>query len=218
MGWIVMILLALALLLLLWRFGGFGKAALQLLGAALLIAMAGYSWQGQPSLVGKPVAPPGRQKLPPTIFAQTREKILGTVDTAARWLTLADHYHEIGDNQEAVGIIRAGIRAHPRDAELWAGLGNALVIHAGGMMSPAAELAFSRALQLAPEHPGPKFYYGLALAQGGKIDEAERLWRDALARGRSDAAWRGMIEERLMLLAQIRRLRALQPGGRAPLP
>jgi len=218
MGWIVMILLASALLVLLWRFGGFGKAALQLLGAALLIAMAGYSWQGRPGLAGKPVPPPGRQDLPPTVFAQTREKILGTVDTAARWLTLADHYHEIGDTRSAVGIIRSGIRAHPRDGELWAGLGNALVIHASGMMTPAAELAFQRALRLAPEHPGPKFYYGLALAQGGKLDEAERLWREALAGARPDAPWRGMIEERLTLVHQIRRLRTMQAGGNAPLP
>ena len=218
MGWIAIILLALALLLLLWRFGGFGKAALQLLGAGLLIAMAGYSWQGRPGLAGSPVPPPARQDLPPTLFAQTREKMLGTVDTAARWLTLADHYHEIGDNQSAVGIIRSGIRAHPRDGELWAGLGNALFIHAGGMMSPAAELAFTRALRLAPEHPGPKFYYGLALAQGGKVDEAERLWRESLARGSLDAPWREIVEERLLLLRQLRSLRAMQTGEKPPLP
>ena len=212
-----MILLATALLLLMWRFGGFGKATLQLFGAALLIAMAGYSWQGRPGLAGKPVPPPARQDLPPTVFAQTREKMMGTVDTAARWLTLADHYHEIGDNQSAVGIIRSGIRAHPRDAELWAGLGNALFIHGGGMMSPAAELAFNRALRLAPDHPGPKFYYGLALAQTGKLDAAERLWREALSKGRPNSPWLGIVQERLALLQQLRRLQAMQAARVPPI-
>ena len=44
-------------------------------------------------------------------------------------------------------------------------------------MTPSAELAFRRAAQIAPEHPGPKFFFGIALAQGGKFDEAERIWR-----------------------------------------
>jgi cytochrome c-type biogenesis protein CcmH/NrfG len=46
------------------------------------------------------------------------------------------------------------------------GLGNALVLHADGMMTPAAELAFQRAAKLAPDHPGPKFFYGLAWRKG----------------------------------------------------
>ena len=71
-------------------------------------------------------------------------------------------------------MIRAGLRSDPDNADLWVGLGNALVVHADGMMSPAAELAFQRAAQIAPDHPGPQFFYGLALAQGGKYDEAER--------------------------------------------
>ncbi len=204
MGWLLILLLSAGVFAALWRFASFDRAALQLLAAALLVAMAGYAWQGRPGLAGKPVPPPTRQSLPDTEFAGTREGMLGQVDTAARWLTIADSFHRSGDTQNAVGVIRAGIRAHPNDADLWVGLGNALVVHADGMMTPAAELAFQRAAKLAPEHPGPKFFYGLALAQGGKFDEAEALWRSLLAGAPADAEWRPMVEERLAMVAQAK--------------
>jgi cytochrome c-type biogenesis protein CcmH/NrfG len=204
MGWILMLLFGLAVLGALWRFGRFDRTALQLLGAALLVAMAGYAWQGRPGLPGKPVPPPVRQDLPDTAFAETREGMLGQVDAASRWLTIADMYHRLGDTQSAAGAIRAGLKGRPNDADLWVGLGNALVVHADGMMTPAAELAFQRASKLAPDHPGPKFFYGLALAQGGKFDEAETMWRNLLVGAPADAEWRPMVEQRLAMLAQAK--------------
>ena len=213
MGWLLILLFAAAVLLALWRFAGFDRTALQLLGAALFVAMAGYAWQGRPALPGKPVPPPVRQKLPDTEFAGAREGMLGQFDTAARWLTIADSFHRSGDTQNAAGVIRAGIRAHPNDADLWVGLGNALIVHADGMMTPAAELAFQRAAKLAPDHPGPKFFYGLALAQGGKFDEAETVWRNLLASAPADAGWRPMVEERLAMVAQAK---AAGAGTMAP--
>ena len=215
MGWILILLFSVGVFAALWRFARFDRTALQLLASALLIAMAGYAWQGRPGLAGKPVPPPVRQNLPDSAFAETRQDMLGRVDTAARWLTIADMYHRSGDTQSAAGVIRSAIRAHPGDPDLWVGLGNALVVHADGMMTPAAELAFQRAARIAPDHPGPKFFYGLALAQGGKFDEAEALWRGLLAGAPADAEWRPMVEERLQMLAQAK---AAGPGrtGRAP--
>lgn len=204
MGWVLIVLMALALLLALWRFAGFDRVLLQLLGSALLIAMAGYALQGRPGLEGKPAPPPSRQKLPDSAFAGARREMLGQFDTASRWLIIADSYHRSGNTQNAVGILRAGIRAHPKDPDLWLGLGNALIIHAGGMMSPAAELAFQRAARLGPDQPGPRFFYGLALAQGGRFEEAERIWRALLAGAPADAEWRPMVESRLARLVETR--------------
>ncbi len=214
MGWLLITFFAAVLLLALWRVAGFDRVALQLVGSALLVAMGGYAWQGSPGLAGKPVPPPVRQNLPDTAFAATREAVLGRFDTASRWLTIADHFHRIGDTQSAAGVIRAALRAHPRDPDLWVGLGNALVIHAGGMMTPAAELAFQRASRLAPDHPGPKFFYGLALAQSGKLQEAESLWRSVLLTAPPDAEWRPIVEEKLQLLFQVRAGTAGMRGGR----
>jgi cytochrome c-type biogenesis protein CcmH len=204
MGWLLILALSALVLIALWKIGRLDRTALQFVGAGLLLAMAGYALQGNPGLAGRPVPPPARVELPDSEFAGAREQMLGRFDSASQWLTLAESYQRGGDTRSGVGIIRSGLRRNPNDANLWVGLGNALVIHADGMITPSAELAFNRASQLAPEHPGPKFFYGLALAQGGKLDEAEATWRGLLEGAPEDAEWRGMVEERLALLAQAR--------------
>jgi tetratricopeptide (TPR) repeat protein len=96
----------------------------------------------------------------------------------------------------------SGLRDSPNDPDLWAGLGSALVAHSNGMMNPAAEQAFRRAEQLAPGHPAPRFYYGLALTQGGQFAEAERIWRQLLAEAPPDADYRQTIEQQLQAIRQ----------------
>ena len=211
MGWLILLLLAAALFAALWRFARLEKGALQLVAAGLLLAMAGYAWQGRPGLVGAPVPPPERQRLPDTAFAGTRQAILGRFDTADRWLTIADSYHRSGKTEDAVKVMRSAIRAHPGNVDLWIGLGNALVVHGGGM-SPAAELAFRRADEISPNNPATGFFYGLALVQSGRVEEAERVWRAILPRIPAQVSWRPMVEERLAVIDQLRRMGALPAG------
>lgn len=214
MGWTLMIGLTAFSLAALWRFGRLGLGSLQLLGAGLLVALAGYAWQGRPGLAGSPSEPPGRQSLPQTPFAELRRGFLGQFDTADRWLTIADSYHRSGKTEDAVKILRAGIRQHPRNSDIWIGLGNALVVHADGMMTQAAELAFRRASGLAPGNPAPRFFYGLALLQGGRIDDAAAVWRSVLAAAPSGASWRPIVAERVAILTQVQAMREAQPAGR----
>jgi len=216
MGWVVFLFLALCLFAALWRFARLDIAGLQFLGAAILLALAGYAWQGRPALSGRPKPPPAQQRLPDSDFAETRRDMLGSFDRASRWLGMAESYQRSGDTRGGVDIIRSGLRNNPRDADLWVGLGNALVLHGGGMMTPAAQLAFSRAQEIAPGHPGPRFFYGLGLAQSGRFDEAEQIWREVLASAPADASWRPMIEERLRMIAEARA--AGQLPGPAPQP
>jgi cytochrome c-type biogenesis protein CcmH/NrfG len=209
MGWLIVILAAAAAFAALWRFGRLDRAGLQLVASALLLALAGYAWQGSPGLAGRPKPPPEGGQGVESAFADMRQDLLGRFDTADRWLTIADSYQRRGDTRGGAGIIRSALREHPENANLWVGYGNALVLHGGGMMSPAAQLAFQRAAQLAPDHPGPRFFYGLSLAQGGQLDEAERIWRDLLASAPPSAAWRTEIEQQLALLEQARAMSAM---------
>ena len=216
MGFVVFLFLALIVLAALWRFARFDLASLQFLGAALLLALAGYATSGRPGLRGAPKAPPERQRVADSAFAETRQDMLGTFDQAARWLGMAESYQRGGDTRGGVDIIRSGLRQHPRDPDLWVGLGSALVLHAGGMMTPAAELAFRRAGEIAPGHPGPRFFYGLALAQAGRFDEAEQLWRALLTEAPQDVSWRPMVEERLQMIEQARAMGQLPPAAPPP--
>ena len=207
MGWALIGLLALGAFLALWRFAGLSRVTLQLLAAALLIGITGYAVQGRPLLNGKPVPPPAPQEQSSSAFAEATSELMN-YDTRADWLTIADAYQSSSDKRNAIRSIRARLRADPNDAELWAGLGAALVMYADGMITPAAELSFRRAARLAPNHPGPKFFYGLSLAQAGKTEEAERIWMELVANAPADARWRPMVEANLAALARGRTVTA----------
>jgi len=213
MGWILILAFALAVGLALWRFAGFDRAALQLVAAAMVLAMAGYAWQGSPGLAGRPPAARAAETRAESAFAEMRHDILGRFDLADSWLTIADGYERRGDTRSAVDLLANATRRYPANPDLWIGLGNALVLHAGGAMTPAARLAFARAKALAPSAQGPRFFYGLALVQGGEFAEAEQVWRDLLAAAPAGASWRPVLEQRIALLAQ---LRAMMAGSPAP--
>ena len=58
MGWLIFCAIASVVAGLLWRFGRLPKGGVELVGAALFLAVAGYAWQGSPGLSGKPTPPP----------------------------------------------------------------------------------------------------------------------------------------------------------------
>ncbi|MEO7826388.1 MAG: tetratricopeptide repeat protein [Allosphingosinicella sp.] len=204
MGLAVLVLLAAAAAVGIWRFARLDRAGLQFLASALLLACAGYAWQGSPGQSGSPKRPPETQDLPETAFASMRKDMLGRFDTADRWLTVAEGFQRRGDTRGAAAVIRSALREHPDNAILWVGYGNALVVHSGGLMTPAAQLAFERAAALAPDHPAPRFFFGLALAQSGRLDEAQKIWSDLAATAPADAPWRAQLEAQLRMLEQAR--------------
>jgi Flp pilus assembly protein TadD len=202
MGWVVIVGLAALVGIGLWRFGALPRAALELLGAALLLGLAGYAWQGSPSLAGSPKPPPADEGASSSQIEKLPEFKMASVGSSADILSAADGLIERGMESYAVAIIKAGLDRRPRDADLWVGLGNALVVHADGMMSPAAQLAFERAAKIAPNHPGPPFFMGLAYAQAGQTDKAAEVWRGLLQRAPADAPWRADLEQRLAAIGQ----------------
>lgn len=203
-GWLVLLVLALAAFAAIWRLGRLDRAGLQLLAAALLLALAGYAWQGSPGRPGSPRAATQRPPLPETAFATLRKDMFGQFDSADRWLTMSERYLSRGDTRQAAGLIRSALRAHPENAILWTGYGDALVLHGDGVLSPAADLAFRRAISLAPRHPGPRIFHGIALAQNGRLEEAELSWRQALALSPADSPWREGLERQIEMAAQAR--------------
>ena len=67
-------------------------------------------------------------------------------------------------------------------------------------MSPAARLAFERAMRLAPEHPAPPYYAGLAYVGAGEFAKARPLWARAVALSPAGAGYRRDLALRLALL------------------
>ena len=203
MGWIILLLMALLVFAALWRFARLETGPLQFLLAALLAAFAGYAWQGRPNLEGAPRSA-ALARIPPNPFAEVRRDLFGGFDAADRWLVIAESYQRRGDTAGGAGVLRSALRAHPRSAILWTGYGNALMLHAGGSLSPASDLAFRRAEALAPQHPAPRLFHGMALLTADRIPDAERVWKEALALTPPNAPYRAGLEQQLSMIEKAR--------------
>jgi hypothetical protein len=118
-------------------------------------------------------------------------------------------------------VLAKAAQENPDDADIEVALGNALVGHSEGLITPAAQYAFRRAAEIDPTHPGPPFFMGLAMAQSGRLADARALWADLLARAPADAPYRQDLAMRLMRLDQMmgpRAKRRRQPGANPARP
>ena len=70
MGWLFIVLLALVILVAVWRLGRLDRNGLQFTAAALLLALAGYAWQGRPDLAGEPRRAPAHKEVAPSDFSR----------------------------------------------------------------------------------------------------------------------------------------------------
>lgn len=190
-AWLPLVAIVALTLAILWVLRVRG-AMLQLAGAALLFGAAGYAIQGQPGLAGSPLS--AEQREPPIPLTKLRHAFFGTFGPTEHWLVISESYASRGQTEDAVKALTAAVREHPGDPVLWVGLGNALTDHAG-TLTPASQLAFSKAAELAPGHPAPPFFLGLALVRSGDPQDGVALWRKLLADAPADASWRPLVED-----------------------
>jgi cytochrome c-type biogenesis protein CcmH len=197
MGWLVLLLLFVASLGLLWIMGVRG-GLLTASAAALMLGASGYALQGRPNSPGAAVAAgEGHQFIPLT---DARHAFFGHFTPAESWLRMSEALERDGHSEEAVGILQNAVKRYPGDPQLWVGLGNALVDHARGL-TPPAELAYQRAAEMAPGYPGPRFFYGLALARSGDRQSAIVIWKDIIKTAPADADWRPLVERGVVALS-----------------
>jgi len=213
MGWLLFLIFAMATGLGLWRIGKLDRSGLELVGAGLCLALAGYAWQGKPSVPGTPIkaidaADTGE------VPDKLRKTFASSMNAEGQWLSLADALIQAGRPRAAVSLLAEATRKAPENPDIWVGLGNALVVHGGRQLSPAAQFAFERAARISPNHPGPPFFLGLGLAQAGKLDEAGEIWRGLLARAPEDAPWKADLEARLAGINQMPKTPAAKPEPR----
>ncbi|HET9354932.1 MAG TPA: tetratricopeptide repeat protein [Sphingomicrobium sp.] len=200
---IVLLLAAVALGVM--RLAGLRGGLLTFVASGLMLGAAGYALSGRPGLAGSPRGGAEAAYAPIPLTAP-RNLFLGRFSGSDHWLIMADSLASRGKTQDAVGLLRSAIRAHPRDYGLWVGLGNALTDHARGI-TPAARFAFQRARELAPGAPAPDYFEGLALLRSGDPAAAYALWRDLLDRAPSDAQWRPPVADGVALIERMAQAR-----------
>lgn len=183
-------MIALRLPRMLWSFAG----------AALFLGAAGYAWQGRPALAASPATPSADPVALAPESIDLRNRLLGrfTADTA--YLVASDAMLRAGDRRAAAQVVIGGVRALPRSFILWTQLGTNLTILDGDQVSPAAKLAFQRAVQLAPQHPAPPYYAAIAYVRAGDLPLARRLMARAVALSGPGTEYRRQIAGQLTVL------------------
>jgi cytochrome c-type biogenesis protein CcmH len=198
MGWLTLGALFAASLGVL-RLFGVRQGMLTAAAAALLLGASGYALQGRPGIAGAPArGSEGRDTFPLT---EARHAFFGNFASGEPWLRISEALARDGKSEDAIGILQNAVRRYPGDAQLWIGLGNALVDHGRGL-TPPAELAYRRAAELNPNHPAAAFFYGLAMARSGDRAGAVALWRDVLAHAPPNASWRPLVEQGVAALSR----------------
>ena len=197
MGWLILGgFIAASLGLLWWR--GVRGGLLTASAAALILGASGYALQGNPSLSGAPAQGSGSGDVFP--LTDARHAFFGNFAPSESWLRMSEALARDGKSEDAVNILQNAVRRYPGDPQLWIGLGNALVDHSRGL-TPPAELAYKRAAQMAPGHPGAPFFYGLALARSGDRAGALAVWQEVLKTAPADVEWRPLVEQGVKALS-----------------
>lgn len=171
------------------------------IASALVLGIAGYALQAHPSLPGAPKAAAQDAANGAAAMVEVRQQLGDNKGLPGNnWLVIGDALARHGQFAEAAEVYHGAIEKNPNNVDAWLALANALVAHADNSLTPAAMLAFRRAGEASPEHPGPPFFYGLALAQSGRLEEARATWADLLRQTPADAPWRPELEQRLTAL------------------
>jgi cytochrome c-type biogenesis protein CcmH len=174
------------------------------IGAALLLGVAGYALQASPGVRAAPKQARETLSGDPAALVRARSKVTTSgIPPLDRWVVIADAMARNGQFGDAAEVLRGAIGRDPKNAEAWLAMANALVQHADGSLTPASLYAYRRARMAAPEHPGPPYFLGLALAQSGRFVEAQSLWRRLLEQTPPNAPWRADLTQQLARLEAL---------------
>ena len=103
------------------------------------------------------------------------------------------------------------------DAQLFADRAEAMVLAAGGYVSPEAEEIIKKSLAIDQTNPMSRYYAGMALAQRGDAERAIVIWESLSAEATDDDAWGPLVDE---MLARVRAASGQsapeRPQGRGP--
>ncbi|MDN3645700.1 tetratricopeptide repeat protein [Pontixanthobacter aestiaquae] len=212
MSWLPVIALAMAAFVVAAFALRLPKSGWALFGAALLFGLAGYAMHGSPGYAGSPTENVPEANPNNAAMVDARREFFGADSLPSRYVTIADGFARNGQFEDSANMLLNAISQDPSDVEAWVGLGNALVEHADGSLTPAALYAYSQAEQLAPQSPASAYFLGIGLLRSGRPEEARRIWAQLIENAPTDAEW---VEP---MTLRLERLDAMltQMGGQQP--
>ncbi len=174
------------------------------IATAVLVPVLGltvYLSTGSPTLEDQPLA----KRLAAPVSAQSMPELLARVEAHLRtnpndlrgWSVIGPVYMRMRRYADAADAFRRVLNIGPPDAAVYASYGEALMLSQEGLVTVDAREAFTKANQLSPEQPKPRYFLALAAFQEGRKDEAIAAWKALLAEAPADAPWRETVESQI---------------------
>jgi cytochrome c-type biogenesis protein CcmH len=210
---------------------GGGAVAAVVVAVAMAGAVAGYWWLGAPGYPDVPRAEriarseamraerpsqaeavakravPRKDPDDPAaadLIRRLRQAVADRPGDVTGLTLLARNEAELGnwaDAADAWGKVIAA-RGDLAEAGDYAAAADAMILAAGGTVTPEAEAALAEALRRDPGNGTARFYMGLAEAQVNRPDLAFRFWAPLLEASPPGAPWVPYIRDRIELVAQ----------------
>jgi cytochrome c-type biogenesis protein CcmH len=135
------------------------------------------------------------------LIAQLRERLAAEPNRADGWLLLGRSLLAIDRADEAVPALDRVIALQPDETEAYALRAEAQTLAADGSVTAPAQRDFRAVLERDPQHPGARYYLGLARLQEGDTRGAYDDWYGLAAESPADAPWLDVVQARLRELA-----------------
>lgn len=172
--------------------------------AVVALAVGLYADLGAPGLPDQPLlarmdvpAQEGGNELQPLI-TRAEARVNNEPFDLEGWVLLANTYAFADRYGDAANAMSEAVALDPNNASTLSALGEFVTLSRGGTVTPAARVAFSRALTIDPTEPVARYYEGVARAQDGDYSGALTVWQKLLAESAPDAPW---IEQLGLLIA-----------------
>jgi cytochrome c-type biogenesis protein CcmH len=163
-----------------------------------LVSWGLYGFLGSPDLPSQPLSARLNKdpatSTPEELVARAEAYLTQNPNDGRGWDVLAPSYIQMNRYQEAIAAYRNAIRLVGESAARRAGLGEALTMANGGVVTDEAQSEFDAALALQPDNARAMFFSGLAMAQDGRKTEAMAIWKSLLQRQDLDRYVRRVAE------------------------
>jgi cytochrome c-type biogenesis protein CcmH len=131
------------------------------------------------------------------LVARAERHLANSPDDARGWQVLGPIYLRQGRYGDARMAFSNAIRLSGSTAALEAGLGEALVGIAGGVVTVEAVTVFQKALKQEPNEPRSRYFLATALAQQGNMAEARKALEAMRVDLPGDSPWQVVIQRTL---------------------
>lgn len=121
-------------------------------------------------------------------------RLVEVPDEAQGWAYLANLHMSLGNFQSAAVALSTAQKIDPEAFEYNLMYAESLIMASGERVTPAALVILNKAAKMNSEHPGPKYYLGLAEYQAGEVEVAYDAWKDIRTKLEEDDPLLPLIE------------------------